>query len=100
MTKYFLKNIGNNNNNNRNCRNNTAKIQKKPPFFNCPVRTEKSHYPNSLNSPMVPEVTPTLTQNSLVVVMNLLVANTTRVDGRGIGVLRIEYHGLVFRVNL
>lgn len=49
---------------------------------------------------MEPEVTPGLTENCLVVVMHLLMADPTWVDGRSVGVLRVEDHRLVGRVNL
>lgn len=49
---------------------------------------------------MEPEVAATLTENGLVVVMHLLVADTAGVDGRSVGVLWVEDHRLVGRVNL
>uniref|UniRef100_A0A8D9BP52 Uncharacterized protein n=1 Tax=Cacopsylla melanoneura TaxID=428564 RepID=A0A8D9BP52_9HEMI len=49
---------------------------------------------------MVPEVTAGFAQDRLVIVVYFLMADTARVDGRGIRVLGIKHHGLVFRVNL
>lgn len=50
--------------------------------------------------PVEPEVAPRLTEDGLIVVMDLLVADPARVDRRSIGVLGIEDHRLVGRVNL
>lgn len=48
----------------------------------------------SCADPMEPEVAPRLTEDSLIVVMDLLVADPARVDRRSIGVLGIEDHRL------
>lgn len=50
--------------------------------------------------PVEPEVTTGLTENRLIVVMHFLVADPAGVDGRSVGVLRVEDHRLVGRVNL
>lgn len=50
--------------------------------------------------PVEPEVTARLAQYGLVIVMDLLVAHPTRVDGRGIRVGGVENHGLVRGVHL
>lgn len=50
--------------------------------------------------PVEPEVTTGLAENRLVIVMHLLVADPAGVDGRSVGVLGVEDHRLVGRVNL
>ena len=50
--------------------------------------------------PVEPEVAARLTQDGLVILMHLLVADTTGIDGRGRGVLWVNHHGLVRRVDL
>ena len=49
---------------------------------------------------MEPEVAARLAEDGLVVLMHLLVAHATRVDGRRVRVLRVEHHRLVGRVHL
>ena len=50
--------------------------------------------------PVEPKVTTRLTEDCLVIVMHFLVADPARVDGRSVGVLGVEDHWLVGRVNL
>ena len=48
---------------------------------------------------MKPEIATTLAENRLIIVVDLLVADSARVDRWGVGVGRVEDHRLIRRVD-
>lgn len=51
-------------------------------------------------SPVKPEVAPAFAEDCLVIVVDFLMADAAGVDGGSIGVLGVEHHGLIGRVDL
>ena len=64
------------------------------------ISKKKYRETNSSEVPVEPEVAAGFAEDGLVVVVHLLVADAARVDGRRVGILRVEDHRLVGRVDL